>query len=279
MTLYVVGDVQGCASALDALLAKLRLRSTDHVWLVGDLVNRGPDSLGVLRRVIDLGDDATCVLGNHDLHLLAAAAGARVPSATDTFQDVLDAPDADALLDWLRRRPLLHCDRERRLALVHAGIPPIWRIREAAAHAAEVERLLRGEQWPRLLRIMYGSAPLEWRDDLADDDRCRFTINALTRMRYWDPRGRLDLEHSGPPGSQPPDLVPWFDAREPRRKWHIVFGHWSALGLVRREDVTSVDTGCVWGGALTAVALDPAGAAVQTACAQSAAPAMRQRRL
>jgi bis(5'-nucleosyl)-tetraphosphatase (symmetrical) len=279
MTLYVLGDVQGCASALDALLAKLRLRKTDHLWLVGDLVNRGPDSVGVLRRVIALGDRATCVLGNHDLHLLAAAAGARDPSATDTFQDVLGAHDAGTLLKWLRCRPLLHLDRSRRLVLVHAGIPPIWRVREAAEHAAEIEQILRGSDWKELLRGMYGSTPLQWSDDLADDDRRRFTINALTRMRYWDPRGKLDLDCSSPPGTQPPGLVPWFDARKPRRKWHIVFGHWSALGLVRREDVTAVDTGCVWGGALTAVALDPAGAAVQAACTQNAVAALKQRRL
>jgi len=274
MTLYVIGDVQGCAAAFDELLEALAFRRRrDHLWLVGDLVNRGPDSLGVVRRVAELDDCVTCVLGNHDLHLLAAAAGARPANGTDTFHDVLEAPDCEVLLDWLRARPLLHRDRERSLVLVHAGIPPIWKIKQAAAHAAEVEELLRGPGWKKGLRSMYGNAPLQWREDLDPDDRRRFTINALTRMRYWDPRGRLDLDCSGPPGSQPDPLVPWFDARKPRRKWHIVCGHWSALGLMRRADVTAVDTGCIWGGALTAVALEPPGRPVQIVCAPGGEPA------
>jgi bis(5'-nucleosyl)-tetraphosphatase (symmetrical) len=275
MTLYVVGDVQGCAEAFAKLLKEMKFhKNRDHLWLVGDLVNRGPDSLGVLRRVIALGDRATCVLGNHDLHLLAAAAGVREPSPTDTFQDVLAAHDVEPLLDWLRQRPLIHLDAERSLLLVHAGIPPFWKVKTAAAYAGEIEQLLRGANWKKMLRSMYGSAPLQWRDDLADDDRRRFTINALTRMRYWDERGRLDLDFSGPPGTQPPNLVPWFDARrKPRRNWHIVFGHWSALGIMQRDDITAVDTGCVWGGALTAVPLDPAGPPVQIPCAPGGAPA------
>jgi bis(5'-nucleosyl)-tetraphosphatase (symmetrical) len=264
MTLYVVGDVQGCAEAFDKLLKEISFhRGRDRLWLVGDLVNRGPDSLGVLRRVKALGDRAICVLGNHDLHLLAAAAGARQGSATDTFQDVLNAPDSRRLLDWLRKRPLIHLDPESKRVLVHAGIPPIWKVWQAAAMAAEVEAMLRRPQWKAALRKMYGNTPLHWRDDLVDEDRRRFTINALTRMRYWDKSGHIDLDFSGPPGTEPNGLIPWFDARKPRRKWHIVFGHWSALGYKRRQDITAVDTGCVWGGALTAVPLEPSGKPVQ----------------
>jgi bis(5'-nucleosyl)-tetraphosphatase (symmetrical) len=274
MTLYVIGDVQGCAAAFDKLFKTLAFsKRRDHLWFVGDLVNRGPDSLGVLRRVIAFGDRATCVLGNHDLHLLAAAAGAREVNGSDTFADVLNAPDAERLLDWLRHRPLLHRDAARRLVLVHAGIPPDWKVKQAALHAADVELMLRGPNWRKGLRGMYGSTPQQWREDLAEDDRRRYTINALTRMRYWGDRGRLDLDFSGPPGSQPPNLVPWFDARKPRRKWHIVFGHWSALGFIGRADITAVDTGCVWGGALTAVPLDPYGPPLQILCMQGGAPA------
>jgi bis(5'-nucleosyl)-tetraphosphatase (symmetrical) len=274
MTLYAIGDVQGCAEAFNKLLKQLAFNeSRDRLWLVGDLVNRGPDSLGVLRRTIALGDSALCVLGNHDLHLLAAAAGARSANGTDTFQDVLEAPDAEALIDWVRRRPLLHRDAERKMVLVHAGIPPIWKVKQAAGYATEIETMLRGSSWKKSLRDMYGSTPLEWRDDLDDEDRQRFIINAFTRMRYWDPRGRLDLDSSGPLGSQPANLVPWFDARpKARRKWHIVFGHWSALGFVRRDDITALDTGCVWGGALTGVPLDPRGPPVQVLCKPGGAP-------
>jgi len=274
MTLYVVGDLQGCAQAFDQLLEKIEFDPRrDELWLVGDLVNRGPDSLRALRRVIALGDRAKTVLGNHDLHLLAAAAGVRMATASDTFQDVLGADDAEALLDWLRSRPLIHRDKDRGLLLVHAGIPPLWKVKQACRHAAEIEAILRGPSWRKMLRAMYGTAPLQWRDDLAEEDRHRFTINALTRMRYWDPRGRLDLDNSGPPGSQPEPLVPWFDARhKPRSNWHIVFGHWSALGVVQRADITAVDSGCVWGGALTAVPLDPCGGPIAVACKPGGTP-------
>ena len=274
MTLYVVGDLQGCSQAFDQLLERIEFDERhDELWLVGDLVNRGPDSLRVLRRVIELGDRVTTVLGNHDLHLLAAAAGARTASPSDTFQDVLGADDAEVLLDWLRTRPLLHRDKARRLLLVHAGIPPIWKVKQARRHAREIETILRGSSWRKMLRAMYGGTPLQWREDLTEEDRHRFTINALTRMRYWDPRGRLDLDNSGPPGTQPDHLVPWFDARrKPRANWHIVFGHWSALGVIQRTDITAVDSGCVWGGALTAVPLDPYGAPIAVACKAGGTP-------
>ncbi|HEU4617665.1 MAG TPA: symmetrical bis(5'-nucleosyl)-tetraphosphatase [Gammaproteobacteria bacterium] len=274
MTLYAVGDIQGCYRAFATLLDRLRFDpARDRLWLVGDLVNRGPDSLSVLRRVAELGASATTVLGNHDLHLLAAAAGVRRPSRGDTLQQVLDAPDADELIDWLRRRPLLHYDRPRDRVLVHAGIPAAWDVDDALANASEVEALLRGPHWRYGLEAMYGNDPPRWTQDLEYQSRVRYTINALTRMRFCDRTGALDLERSGPPGSQPPELVPWFEV--PGRKaagTHIVFGHWSALGFVRRAELTALDTGCVWGGELTAVALDEGRDRTAVDCKEEAAP-------
>jgi bis(5'-nucleosyl)-tetraphosphatase (symmetrical) len=258
MRLFAIGDIQGCANAFDALLRKIAFRpSRDHLWLVGDLVNRGPDSLAVLRRVIRLGQSVTCVLGNHDLHLLATVAGRRELSPADTFHDVLEAPDAAEIIDWLRHRPLLHHDRATRRVLVHAGIPPPWTVTQARAEAREVEALLRGRKWRYALRAMYGGEPSRWTSKLRGVDRRRYTINALTRMRYCDRRGRLELAHSGPPGTQPKGLMPWFDVPGRRAaNMHILFGHWASLGLVRRADITALDTGCVWGNHLTAVRLD-----------------------
>jgi bis(5'-nucleosyl)-tetraphosphatase (symmetrical) len=269
MTLYVVGDVQGCADAFDKLLTKIRFRRRrDELWLVGDLVNRGPSSRDVLRTVMALGDRVTCVLGNHDLHLLATAAGVRDPSATDTFHDILRSSDAEELLNWLRARPLVYRDKARRKVLVHAGIPPIWKVKHAMRYAAEIEALLRDAAWESSLRDMYGETPTQWKPTLKPAERRRFTVNALTRMRYCDARGRLDFTFSGAPGTQPGHLMPWFDVPgKSRKKWHIVFGHWSALGVLLRDDLTAVDSGCVWGGELTAVPLDPEGPPVSVACA------------
>jgi bis(5'-nucleosyl)-tetraphosphatase (symmetrical) len=268
MALYAIGDIQGCGAAFEALLKKLHFRkSRDRLWLVGDLVNRGPDSLGVLRHVMALGRSVTCVLGNHDLHLLATVAGKRELSPADTFGDVLAAPDADKIIDWLRRRPLLHYDASAKAVLVHAGLPPAWTVTQARAQARDVESLLRGRNWRASLRTMYGNEPSAWSRKLDREDKRRYTINALTRMRYCDRRGRLDLSESGPPGSEPKGLTPWFDFPERRsRGAHIVFGHWAALGLMRRTDVTGLDSGCVWGGCLTAVRLDKPARPVKVNC-------------
>ena len=221
MRLFAIGDIQGCAAAFDALLRKIAFRpSRDRLWLVGDLVNRGPDSLAVLRRVMGLGRSVTCVLGNHDLHLLATVAGRRVLSPADTFRDVLEAPDLGAIVDWLRHRPLLHYDRSAKRLLVHAGVPPAWTVAEARAEAREVETLLRGRKWRYALREMYGGDPSAWSSKLRGADRRRYTINALTRMRYCDRRGRIDLSYSGAPGTQPKGLTPWFDVPERRAAEH-----------------------------------------------------------
>ncbi len=280
MATYAIGDLQGCAEEFDALLEKIAFRpSHDTLWLVGDLVNRGPDSLGVLRRVIALGRSAVSVLGNHDLHLLATVAGRRDLSPADTFQDVLEAPDSRELIDWLRYRPLLHYDASARRVLVHAGIPPAWTVREARVQAREIETLLRGRRWRYALRGMYGNEPAMWRPNLDREERRRFTINALTRMRYCDHRGRLDLRFSGPPGTQQKGLLPWFDVAERKAvNVHIVFGHWAALGLLRRADVTALDTGCAWGNRLTAVRLDGPGHSVSVRCSAATQRLVRKRR-
>ena len=262
MATYAIGDVQGCANALHSLLDHIGFeRDGDRLWFAGDLVNRGPDSLEVLRFVSELGERAVTVLGNHDLHLLATAAGARRLRAKDTFAEVLRAPDRPALLDWLRTRPLLHHDAALGFTMVHAGLPPQWALEEAGGLAREVEETLRGAGSDALLHEMYADEPRRWSPALAGPERLRFVINALTRLRYVAPDGGFDFKHQGPPGTQAPGLLPWFEAPERRsRGVRIVFGHWATLELHGPVDpghgVYPVDTGCVWGGALSALRLE-----------------------
>ena len=262
MATYAIGDVQGCAGALHSLLARLGFEpGRDRLWFAGDLVNRGPHSLAVLRFVRGLGERAVAVLGNHDLHLLASASGARRPKSRDTFGDVLSAPDRDALLGWLRRRPLLHHDAGHGYTLVHAGLAPQWTLGEARALAREVEERLRGDAHETLLGDLYGDEPACWSPGLGGVERHRFVVNALTRMRYVTPGGALDLREAGPPGTQAAGLVPWFEAPGRRsRDARIVFGHWATLALPAPEGaaqrVHHVDTGCVWGGRLSALRLE-----------------------
>ena len=262
MATYAIGDVQGCAEALFSLLDLVAFdRERDRLCFVGDLVNRGPNSLEVLRFVQGLGERAVSVLGNHDLHLLAAAAGAREPRAKDTFGDVLSAPDRDSLLEWLRARPLLHHDGEYGFAMVHAGLPPQWTLQEARALAREVEGVLRGTARDVFFREMYGDEPRRWSPALTGSARHRFVVNALTRLRYVTGEGALEFRHAGPPGTQARGLVPWFQAPGRRsRTTRIVFGHWATLQLHEPVDpvhrVHHLDTGCVWGGALSAMRLE-----------------------
>ena len=258
MAVHAIGDVQGCAVELDALLGELDPGADDRLWFVGDLVNRGPDSLGVLRHVMELRDAATVVLGNHDLHLLAIARGnARFKSGDESLQAVLDAPDREHLLDWLQSRPLLHHDAQLAYTMVHAGLPPQWSLDTARRCAAEVEQQLRGEHSGAFLARMYGDQPDLWREDLAAAERLRFTVNCLTRLRVVDRDGRLHLRFKGPLHALPAHLAPWFRARGRRtRDDRIVCGHWSALGYVSEENVLGLDTGCVWGGLLTAQRID-----------------------
>jgi bis(5'-nucleosyl)-tetraphosphatase (symmetrical) len=260
MAVYAIGDVQGCAEQLDELLARLQFDTAhDRLWFVGDLVNRGPRSLETLRRVKSLGDAAVVVLGNHDLHLLAIARGGAGWKSTDAgLEPVMAAPDREALLDWLQARPLLHVDAALGTALLHAGLPPQWTLETARSCAHEVERRLQGERAGELYRHMYGNEPSTWRDELDGWDRLRFTINAFTRLRVCTvDDGRMLLGFKGPPAARPRGAEPWF--RIPWRRSagaRLVFGHWSAMGYVAENGVLGLDTGCVWGGALTAQQID-----------------------
>jgi len=274
MARYAIGDIQGCCDELEALLSRLRFSADrDQVWFVGDLVNRGPRSLETLRLVRALGANATVVLGNHDLHLLALAYGSkRKVKDGDTLDPIFKAADRDQLLEWLLRRPLAVFDEPRGDFLVHAGLVPEWSPRVAANLAREVEAVLRED--PRaLFDAMYGNKPDRWNDKLRGMDRLRFIINVFTRMRFVAPDGTIDLKQKGTPGEQPDGLVPWFDApARASRDVRVVCGHWSTLGLKRRKDLLALDTGCVWGGALTAVNLDAEDEPVQLRCAGHQSP-------
>ena len=254
---YLVGDLQGCCDAFDRLLAQIGFSpSRDTLTVLGDLVNRGPQSLGVLRRLRGLGGAADALLGNHDLHLLAVAHGVRPIHRSDTLRDVLDAPDRDAWIDWLRQRPLALA--RHGWLCVHAGLNPAWDAARTLALAAEVQAMLSGPDLAGFLPAMYGNEPARWSDTLEGPDRWRHVINVLTRIRFVDPRdGRLDFKVKEGLDAAPPGLVPWFDV--PGRASAgdaVAFGHWSTLGLINRPALLSLDTGCAWGGALTAVRVD-----------------------
>jgi bis(5'-nucleosyl)-tetraphosphatase (symmetrical) len=275
MALYAIGDVQGCDHELGALLDALHFSADrDRLWFVGDLVNRGPDSLRVLRRIRSMGDAATVTLGNHDLHLLAVAFGHARIRSDDTLDDVLAAPDRDSLLEWLAERPLFHEDPTLNACMLHAGLAPQWDMSLARQCAREVEHALRTRP-QKLFENLYGDQPDRWDDALQGEERLRFIVNCFTRLRYIDARGRLMLRAKGSPKkSQTATLIPWFEARDARwRGPRVVFGHWSTLGFFRSADVTGLDTGCVWGGSLTAWRLDvPDAKPVQVACAAAQNP-------
>jgi bis(5'-nucleosyl)-tetraphosphatase (symmetrical) len=270
VALYAIGDVQGCNAELGELLQTIRFNAErDQLWFVGDLVNRGPDSLGVLRRVRDLRDNAVTVLGNHDLHLLARAFGAAAARKSDTLEAVLDAPDRDVLLQWLANRPLLHEDRAQGLALLHAGLPPQWTMTIAQDCAQEVQGALQRDP-ARFVSTMYGDQPRAWDDTLRGADRLRFITNCFTRMRYVRADGSMDLKEKDAPAATNPDkLQPWFHSDAARwRGTRIIFGHWSTLGFFRDDNVTCLDTGCAWGNTLTALRIDvPDAAPMSVTCA------------
>lgn len=255
MAIYAIGDVQGCFDELLRLLDVIAFNEhTDQLWFAGDLVNRGPKSLETLRFVKTLGDAAITVLGNHDLHLLAASCAPKIANRKDSLLAILEAPDRDELIDWLRYQPLLHTNDE--FCLLHAGLPPQWSLKKAKKMAALVEQALRSPDYPQFLKQMYGNKPNLWSSELKGMDRLRFIVNCFTRMRYCDINGRLDFIHNGPPGSQPKELMPWFDL--PKRKnteIPIIFGHWSSLGYYEGINCYGIDTGCLWGGQLTALRL------------------------
>jgi bis(5'-nucleosyl)-tetraphosphatase (symmetrical) len=266
VTRYAVGDVQGCYDELRTLLARIHFSADrDQLWLVGDLVNRGPRSAETLRFVRGLADNAIVVLGNHDLHLLAVAFGSRRKRKSDTLEDVLEAKDRDALLEWLITRPLAHLDTAKGDLLVHAGLVPQWNADTALSLAREIEAALRKD--PRkLFDHMYGDEPNRWSESLTGMDRLRFAINVLTRLRVCTAEGRVDLKMKGKPDSETV-YRPWFEIESRKsRDARIVFGHWSALGLVLAPGVVGLDTGCVWGNALTALDLDSDRAPISLPC-------------
>ena len=255
MATYAIGDIQGCYDPLRRLLAQIEFEPVhDQLWFVGDLVNRGPQSLEVLRFIKNLGPSAVTVLGNHDLHLLALAEGFGRVHKDDTLDAVLAAPDRDQLLHWLRHQRLAW--REGAYLLVHAGLMPDWNLGETMRLAAEAETALQSEHYRDFLQHMYGNQPQAWQDALTGIDRWRMIVNTLSRLRYCTPEGEMDFHHKGAPGTQPAGLLPWFDV--PARKSAeatVIFGHWSTLGLINRPNLIALDTGCLWGGRLTAVRL------------------------
>lgn len=277
---FAFGDIQGCHAPFRRLLDAIPTEcgTPPPLWFVGDLINRGPDSLATLRDVAQLGERARVVLGNHDLHLLAVAAGIRPRKPSDTIDDVLCAPDADALLEWLRHRPLAHFENE--MLMVHAGVLPQWDVALSLELADEVQRALRGPDWVKILAALFEKGPLRWSPELKRMDRMRVTVSALTRIRFCSPEGVMDFSANGSPDSAPAGCIPWFAA--PGRRTEdttLVVGHWAALGLHLRENLVALDSGCVWGNRLSAVRLsqDPAERTlVQVDCSGCGAPSQNQ---
>lgn len=255
MPTYAIGDLQGCQNSLLHLLDSLEFDAkADRLLFVGDLVNRGPDSLAVLRFIKNLGDAAICVLGNHDLHLLALSEGFGRIHKGDTLDAILAAPDRDELMHWLRHQKLAW--REDGFLMVHAGVLPGWTLDDTMLRAAEAEAALQGAHYREFFEQMYGNAPIAWDDGLQGIERLRVIVNAFTRLRYCSPEGEMEFHHKGAPGTQPTGWLPWFEV--PGRKSAeaaIIIGHWSTLGLINRPDLIALDTGCLWGGKLTAIRL------------------------
>jgi bis(5'-nucleosyl)-tetraphosphatase (symmetrical) len=271
--IYLLGDLQGCCDPLERLLQTIDFSpSRDHLFVLGDLVNRGPDSLGVLRRLRGLGNAATCLLGNHDLHLLAVAHGVRKPHRSDTLDEILQAPDRDDWLNWLRTRRL--AVHEHGWLMVHAGVVPQWDAAQTVAMAAEVEAMLASPDIGEFLTRMYGNEPDRWDDSLQGVPRWRCVVNSLTRLRFCSQDGTMEFMTKEGAGGAPEGFMPWFEVPGRRTKGTpVAFGHWSTLGLINRDDLLSLDTGCVWGGQLTAVRVDGATREViQLDCPQSQKP-------
>jgi bis(5'-nucleosyl)-tetraphosphatase (symmetrical) len=271
MAMYCIGDVQGCNGALDTLLKQIDFSaSRDTVFLLGDLVNRGPDSLGVLRRLMTLGASAKCLLGNHDLHFLASAHGVRMLKHGDTVQDILDAPDREALIDWVQHQHMAML--EQGVLMVHAGVLPSWDVSKTIALSRELETVLRGNDLPAFLLEMYGNKPFAWRDGLSGIKRLRVIVNALTRLRFCTQDGEMEFDTKEGAGGAPVGYMPWFEV--PGRlteETTVAFGHWSTLGLINRPNLIALDTGCVWGGCLSAINLATR-EVIQTRCAQAQKP-------
>ena len=256
MATYAIGDIQGCFEAFKELLVAIAYNpARDRLWLAGDLVNRGENSIDTLRWCMAHDDGIVAILGNHDLHLLAVAEGFVPPHRNDTLAEILDAPDRDEVLDWLRRRPMLH--REGDWLMVHAGLLPEWSPNLAEGLARELEAALRGPGYRDFLGMMYGNEPRHWNPALTGQDRLRLIANVMTRIRFLHRDGGLEFQHKGMPADAPTELVPWFDMPERQSaRVKVLFGHWSTLGLLARDDVVCLDTGCLWGGRLSAIRLE-----------------------
>ncbi|MFT5706217.1 MAG: bis(5'-nucleosyl)-tetraphosphatase (symmetrical) [Oceanospirillaceae bacterium] len=258
MATYAIGDVQGCYHELLALLQQCNYQAGDQLWFVGDLVNRGPDSLETLRFIKNLGNSAKIVLGNHDLHLLAIYfAGARLKNS-DTLQDILKATDCDDLMWWLKSQPLLHHDTNLNAVMIHAGIPANWSLKQAISRASEVSMALQGNNFVEYFQKMYGNTPNQWHDSLEGIDRLRCITNYLTRMRFCNHDHSLEMNQKGDVGSQSKELLPWFDLH-PNNQLQplILFGHWASLmGKTTRDHIIALDTGCVWGDRMTAICIE-----------------------
>jgi bis(5'-nucleosyl)-tetraphosphatase (symmetrical) len=281
MALYLIGDVQGCDDALQRLLRRISFSpSRDTLYLLGDLVNRGPDSAGVLRRMMRFGESARCLLGNHDLHLLAASTGARKPSKKDTLASVLNAPDRDAMLAWLKYQRMADLVQRgaKKYLMVHAGVLPSWTVGQTMMLAGEIESLLRGPDLDDFLHQMYANHPAAWNDALRGVDRQRVIINALTRLRFCTAQGVMEFETTDAADAAPAGYLPWYDV--PGRQTAdvtVAFGHWSTLGWLARDDVLAMDSGCVWGGCLSALRLGTDGEAhelIQVKCDQAQKPGL-----
>lgn len=255
MSIYAIGDVQGCYDELQKLLELIQFDPVkDKLWLAGDIVNRGPKSLQVIRFIKSLGNRAVTVLGNHDLHLLALSQGNRSHYKHGTLDEILNAPDRDELIHWLRHQPVMYHHKESAYSLLHAGLPPQWDIPSALQYARELEIILQGPGFHDFCHAMYGNEPDQWSDDLTGMERLRFITNCFTRLRYCTPKGRLAMKEKGAPGSQNSGFIPWFEApKRASKNDRIIFGHWSTLGYHQACNVWSIDTGCLWGGQLTAL--------------------------
>lgn len=260
--IYAVGDLQGCLMPLQRLLAQGPINlDHDQLWFVGDLVNRGPQSLETLRYVKKLSEQmqgrVKVVLGNHDLHLLALATGIKKTAMTPAMREILEAKEHIELLEWLRHQPLFHRDTENKLALVHAGVYPSWSIKQAAAYAREVEAILQSDRYPKLMKKMYGKRPAKWNSNLEGWARYRFIINATTRMRFCTRKGALNFSFAGKPGMQSRVQYPWYKLHlKPRKNWRIVFGHWASADAWFDGNHIALDSGCVWGGQMTMARID-----------------------
>ncbi len=258
MAVYAVGDIQGCYKEFRRLLANINFRpSKDRLMLVGDLVNRGPNSLDVLRFVLDHQERVNIVLGNHELHMLVAHENLNTCRRNDTFFDVLEAPDCDEIMEWLRVQPLAIHDKEHDFIMVHAGIYPQWTLEDCLKRAKEVESVLAGNNYRKFFKKMYGDKPGKWSVELAGSSRLRFIVNAFTRMRFLHSSGKLDFNNVGRPNFKSKRIYPWFNFPSRKKiKPKIVFGHWSTLGVYLNENIIALDSGCCWGSSLSAARLD-----------------------